>query len=128
MSGKIREFASGATRDTSEDKLCFDGFLSPTVIQCFAKYMHKNRIQSDGSYRDPDNWQKGIPKAAYIDSGWRHFFDWWGETRGLRSKDGIEAALCGLMFNVMGYLHEVLKEKEQTEMSAKMVPTGTKIV
>jgi hypothetical protein len=111
--GIIRKFDTGATRDTSSDKLCFDGFLSPSVLRRFAEYMHKNRVQSDGSLRDPDNWQKGIPLSAYIDSGWRHFFDWWGETRGLRSEDGLEDALCGLMFNVMGYLHEVLKEKEK---------------
>lgn len=30
--------------------------------------------------------------------------------RGYGSGEGIVKGLCGLMFNVMGYLHEVLKE------------------
>ena len=113
--GIKRTFDTGATRDTGEDKLRFDGFLSPSVLLCFAEYMHENRVQSDGSLRDPDNWQKGIPLDVYIDSGWRHFFDWWGETRGLKSADGLKAALCGLMFNTMGYLHEILKEEREDD-------------
>ncbi len=59
--GPKRTFETGATRDTGDDKLKFDGFLSASVIKRYAEYMHKNRIQSDGSLRDPDNWQKGIP-------------------------------------------------------------------
>jgi len=110
--GTKRTFDTGATRDTGDDKLRFDGFLSASVLKRFAEYMHENRVQSDGSLRDPDNWQKGIPLPVYIDSGWRHFFDWWGETRGIKSEDGLEIALCGLMFNTMGYLHELLKQKK----------------
>ena len=110
--GVSREFATGATRDTDVGKLDFEGFLSPRVLEAFAVYMNKNRVQSDGSTRDSDNWQKGIPKSAYMKSAFRHFFDWWKEHRGIPTKDGIESALCGLMFNVMGYLHEYLKDKE----------------
>ena len=44
-------------------------------------------------------------------SGFRHFFDWWKEHRGISTKDGIEEAMMALMFNVMGYAHEYLKEK-----------------
>jgi hypothetical protein len=44
-------------------------------------------------------------------SGWRHFFDWWKEHRGLRSRDGIEDAICALIFNAEGYLHELLKKE-----------------
>jgi hypothetical protein len=51
-------------------------------------------------------------EAAYIKSGWRHFFDWWKEHRGIASRDGIEEALCALMFNAMGYLYEILRNKE----------------
>jgi hypothetical protein len=110
--GKIRTFETGATRDTDEGKLDYDGFLSPLVLQRFAEYMNKHRKQSDGSLRTSDNWKKGITKDAYMKSAWRHFMDWWSEHQKLPSRDGMEEAICALMFNCMGYLHETLKENE----------------
>jgi hypothetical protein len=61
--------------------------------------------------RDSANWTRGIPLDAYMKSGWRHFMDVWQEHRGIETKDGLEAALCALIFNASGYLHEVLKAK-----------------
>lgn len=107
----MRKFETGATRDADNDKLDFEGFLSPLVLQRFAEYMHKHRVQADGSLRDSDNWQKGIPQEAYMKSGWRHFFDWWREHRGIQTKEGIEESICALIFNASGYLHERLKHK-----------------
>lgn len=112
--GQIRQFDTGATRDADTGKLDYEGFLSPLVIKRFAEYMNKHRVQSDGELRDSDNWQKGIPKNAYMKSGWRHFFDWWSEHRGIPSREGTEEALCALIFNAQGYLHEVLKKKESS--------------
>lgn len=109
----MRKFKTGATRDTDADKLDFEGFLSPLVIESYATYLHKHKKQADGNIRDSDNWQKGIPFDVYMKSGWRHFFDVWKEHRGLKSKGGIEDALCGLLFNIMGYLHEYIKTKER---------------
>jgi len=110
--GKIRQFNTGATRDTDAGKNDYEGFFSPLVIQKFGDYMTKHRKQSNGDLRASDNWQKGIPKEAYIKSAWRHFLDVWMEHRGIPSKDGLEEALCALMFNTMGYLYEILKDKE----------------
>lgn len=110
--GMLRIFDTGATRDSDENKIDFEGFFSPLVMERYARYMNSCRTQSDGSLRDSDNWQKGIPKLVYIKSGWRHFFDWWKEHRRIWTKDGIEVALCGLLFNTMGYLHEHLKAKQ----------------
>jgi len=107
----MREFNTGATRDTDVGKPDYEGFLSPLVIERFGRYMDKHRHQADGKVRDTDNWQKGIPKDAYMKSGFRHFVDWWKEHRGISTKDGIEEAMMALMFNVMGYAHEYLKEK-----------------
>lgn len=108
----IRKFNTGATRDTDEGKHDPEGFLSPLVLERYNEYMHKHRKQKDGTLRDSDNWQKGIPKDAYMKSGWRHFLDWWKEHRKLPSRDGLEDAICGVIFNAMGYLHEILNEKE----------------
>ncbi len=107
----MRTFDTGATRDVDQDKYDYEGFLSPLVLERYARYMHKHRTQADGNLRDSDNWQKGMPKTAYMKSGWRHFFDWWSEHRGVPSREGLEDALCALLFNVSGYLLEVLKEK-----------------
>lgn len=109
----MRTFETGATRDADDNKLDFEGFLSPLVVARFAEYMHKNRIQADGKRRDSDNWQKGMPLDCYMKSGWRHFFDWWGAHRFKPANvDGlIEDALCALLFNVQGYLHTLLLQK-----------------
>lgn len=108
----IRRFDTGATRDTDEGKLDYEGFLSPLVLTRFAEYMHKHRKQSDGSLRASDNWQKGIPIEAYMKSMWRHFVDVWRVHRSLPAHD-LEESLCALMFNVQGYLHELLKRAER---------------
>ena len=108
----MRKFKSGATRDTDLGKYDYEGFLSPLVVERFGEYMNKHRKQADGNLRDSDNWQKGIPQSAYIKSAWRHFVDWWKEYRGFKSREGLEDALCALLFNVQGYLHEHLKNKK----------------
>jgi len=109
--GVKREFATGATRDTSENKNEYSGFLSPLVIEMFGNYMTKHRIQSDGSVRSASNWKKGMPLDVYIESMFRHFLDLWKEHEGYKSRDGIEDALCGLYFNIQGYMHEYIKAK-----------------
>ncbi len=110
----MRTFETGATRDTDKNKNDYEGFFSPLVIQCYGDYMNRNRIQADGNLRDSDNWQKGIPKTAYIKSAWRHFLDVWMLHRGYSRAVVIEEALCACLFNLMGYLHELLKEKRNT--------------
>ena len=108
----MRKFPSGATRDNDQNKYDYEGFYNPLVVKRFGQYMDKHRKQADGKLRDSDNWQKGIPKDAYIKSAWRHFMDWWLEHRDYKSREGIEDALCALLFNVQGYLFEILKTKE----------------
>lgn len=107
----MREFETGATRDSDTEKWDYEGFLSPQVLERYARFMHKHRKQSDGKMRDSDNWQKGIPKNVYMKSAWRHFIEWWfGHRAGIDShRDMIEEAICALLFNAMGYLHELLK-------------------
>lgn len=81
--------------------------------------MHKNRVQADGSIRDADNWQKGIPIVAYMKSAYRHFMAVWKTYRlfylGAGDPDEfsrrVEDDLCALKFNVDGMLHEVVRER-----------------
>lgn len=124
----MRTFETGARRDTDLGKLDYEGFLSPLALKRFAQYMNKNRKLADGSLRDSDNWQKGIPQDAYMKSGWRHFFEWWEHHRDVVELDtdaadtALEEALCALLFNVQGYLHEHLKAKRgQAEPAPKLI-------
>lgn len=106
----MRKFETGATRDTDDNKYDYEAFLSPRVLESFAAYMHKNRFQADGTKRDGDNWQKGIPLDAYMKSLFRHFIDIWKAHRGLPAP-AIEESLNALLFNAMGMLHETLKNR-----------------
>lgn len=124
--GTTRRFTTGATRDTGQDKLDFDGFLSPLVLQRFAEYMHKHRHLSDGSLRDSDNWQKGMPLEVYMKSAWRHFFDAWSRHRQMFDLNDQELcdipppevveSLCALLFNIQGYLHVTLQRYDEMEL------------
>ena len=106
----MRSFDTGATRDTAEGKLLYDKFLCPTVLKQFAKFMNMNRLQSDGQLRDGDNWQKGIPMKLYLECLGRHYHEFWTASRDSHhTRTELIGAACGIMFNVMGYLHEWLK-------------------
>lgn len=113
MPNKIRTFDTGATRDTNEDKLDFEGFLSPIVLKKFAIYMNKHRKQSDGTLRESDNWQKLFGKDHYtvcMKSLLDHIMDLWLEHRGFKSRDGIEDALMGSLFNIMAYAYKYFQD------------------
>jgi hypothetical protein len=112
----VRTFSTGANRDTDTGKPDYEGFLCPEVLVAYGRYMHRNRTLNNGEVRASDNWQKGIPKDAYVKSLWRHFMDLWRLHRGKTVTDPKsgrevtkEEACCAIMFNVMGYLHETLK-------------------
>lgn len=113
--GEIRKFETGATRDTSLNKLDFEAFLSPLVLTSFAEYMHEHRKQSDGGLRPGDNWQKGIPRTEYAKSLLRHVIHFWLIHRGHLAFDenGKEVqmipTLHAIVFNAWGYLFELLR-------------------
>lgn len=126
---EIRKFNTGAIRDTDTNKYDYEGFYSPLVIEAFAKYMHKNRFMKDGTTRDSDNWQKGFGdnhKSVCMKSLWRHFMDLWMEHRGHESREGLDDAICGIMFNVMAYYHKVLEEREVKDDNEEEIGTHTK--
>lgn len=117
----VREFGTGATRDLDANKLDFEGFLSPLVLERYAEHMHKARRMPDGSMRESDNWQLGIGRGVYMKSMWRHFFGVWKLHRGLPVTEvvkgetvvkDLETELCALIFNASGMLHEVLKGRD----------------
>lgn len=111
----IRKFNGGATRDTDTGKLDYEGFLSPLVLKRYAQYLNKHRVQSDGNLRDSDNWQSLFGEKHFdicIKSAFRHFVDWWIEHRKCgESENGIEDAICAVIFNAQAYLLKILRDK-----------------
>lgn len=105
---ETRVFESGANRSSEKGKLDYEGFLSPLVLRRYAEYLYGHGTIANGETRASDNWQKGIPITSYMKSLWRHLMALWTGHRGW-TEDDIEDALCGIIFNASGYLHEVLK-------------------
>jgi hypothetical protein len=119
----VRSFGTGAVRsiDTLRDDP--EAYLSPLVIDRFNEYMTKNRTLADGSIREPDNWQLGMPLVTYMKGLWRHMLHLWTRHRGYPVRDpkaaaNIEEDLCAIMFNTQGYLHEVVKARLESEKVA----------
>ena len=140
--GRLRTFASGATRDTATNKIDPEGFLDPLVVVRFSEYMDRHRVQSDGSLRDSDNWQKGFTRPAIMKSLWRHFLDAWLMHRGhspaspdakrhLSEKGfdyALEEILCALLFNVQAYLREVLLRRAYEDANEEPGADGPRVV
>ena len=111
----MRTFETGATRNNDDDRLDYEGFLSPMVLERFAQYMHQHRIQADGKLRDSDNWMRGIPESAYMKSLLRHIMDVWTHHRfPSMAPEDMEDSLCAVLFNTMGLLYEVMKREDAT--------------
>ena len=118
----MRHFESGANRNNDVSKPDYEGCLSPLVLERYAQYMLSHTALEDGTIRDSDNWQKGMPLPAYMKSMWRHFMDTWGKHRRWQTQphpnitsaqsEKLEVALCGVIFNASGYLHELMKAKK----------------
>ena len=106
---RMDSFNTGATRGNDDDKLDYEGFLSPIALKEYATYCHKHRTQVDGKIRASDNWQLGIPIFRYMKSLWRHFMDVWIAYRKWDPTINIKESLCATIFNAHGMLHEILK-------------------
>lgn len=122
----MRTFVTGATRDTSEGKPNYGGYLSSLALRCFGRYMLKHELQADGQRRESGNWKKGIPERVYYESLLRHVLD---DLMALmdgypaREPDTtIEDALCAILFNTQGMLHERIKRTLPKAKHTKPVP------
>lgn len=113
---ETRTFDTGATRDAEKDKPEYGGFFSPAVLRRRAAYMHEHRFMADGSKRASGNWKLGIPLEVYKESLLRHVVEFWSMHEDIKNdlpvdQTAFEDAICAIMFNAEGYLHEVLKEE-----------------
>ncbi len=115
LAKQMRVFDSGATRNVEVDP-DYHGFLSPLALHAYGEYMHRHRLQADGTMRDSDNWQKGIPNDAFVRSLVRHvhdvqlIHDGYGELarRDDRDPNPLLAHLSAALFNIQGLIHNVM--------------------
>lgn len=115
----VRTFTSGATRDQNATKFAYTRHLDPAVLTSFVAYMHKHRIHSDGTPREPDNWKHGFGLPTLMESLGRHFWELWtrhednipfGKMPDYLSDTERKALLeaCnGILFNTMSYMREL---------------------
>ena len=118
--GLLRMSDSGAIRNSDVGKINYQGALSPLVLEAYGKYIEKHSLLPDGTRRNNKNWQNlfGTPeehRQVCIESAWRHFIDLLMDHDGYESRDGIDEALGGLMFNIQAYWFSILKERRENK-------------
>lgn len=111
-----------ATRTASENRYDPEGYLSPLSIERFAEYMQKNQYQADGSKRESDNWQKGMPERRLMQGLWRHFLHLWTRHRGFEPTDvnageDIQEDLCAIIWGAQAMLHQRLVAERENPMT-----------
>lgn len=118
MADLVREFPSGATRSSSENKPDYEGFLHPEVLRMFADYMHKHRFLPNGTVRESDNWQKGIPTEELMKSLLRHVIDLWRMHRKgvhvIRDEEETKRypeQLASILFNTQALMLNYIREE-----------------
>lgn len=147
MTGAIRQFSTGANRNSDNGKLDYEGFNSPLVEKAYAEYLNRHRTLSDGTLRDSDNWQKLFGDKHFdvcMKSGLRHVVDVWLFHRGFpeetvaytevtrfenptkpftideRISLAQKEALCGGIFNLKAYLLKLLQDEKAKSKPADL--------
>ena len=111
---QLREFATGANRNSDEGKHDIEGFVNPLCEESFHFYMHRHRHLENGTLRAADNWQLGIPPKEILKSLTRHFQELRMIERGYSDESGVIEALNAIRFNVEALkLHYLLEEWDE---------------
>src|SRR5215472_385939 len=108
-----RVFDTGADRSSDKGKHHPDRAWSPLVLAEFARYMYEHNTTAATPRRE-DQWQLGFPMDSFVESGTRHWEAFKALAKGFPVFDekgtpvDIVEALDGVIFNVQGYLHQLL--------------------
>jgi len=122
----MRIFDTGATRNVETDP-DYHGFFSPLSMHAYGEYMHAHRLQADGTMRDSNNWQLGMPQDSFVRSLVRHahdvelIHDGYKELArsDVRDPSTLKAHLSAIIFNAQGMLHFLVKEDIEAQREAE---------
>jgi hypothetical protein len=119
----VRQFSSGATRDTDDTKADPEGCFHPLVIKAVSDYMAKHSYLPNGTRRPADNWQKGMPRAQWRKSLERHWLDARLHDKGFpdQARETMVDALCAIIFNAQGRLLEELLGRDLEDIPARRI-------
>lgn len=111
-------FETGAMRDLSEDKLDFEGCLTPELLTAYAEYMRTTGRMANGTLRNTNNWKKGMPIGGYMKSLWRHMVALHAAylsdaTQDEYGGEGEFEAAMAMMFNIQGFVFERIRENPE---------------
>ena len=130
MAEQLRQFPSGANRNSNVGKHDIEAFINPLCDDSFHAYMHKHQQLEDGTTREGDNWQKGIPPVELMKSLTRHFHELRMIERGYGDSDVVEV-LNAIRFNVealkLHYLNEQQK-KWPVEIENQLIHTDEEFI
>jgi len=129
---KMERFNSGATRSNTDERNDPEGFMSALAIERYCEYMTKHRKQADGTIRDSDNWQKGMPFGRALKRMWRHLMHLWIRHRGFNPSDqyaavDMEEDLCAIMFNTNVMLHQLVKKRHEDQIEKDALAMITRL-
>jgi hypothetical protein len=112
MKKTIREFTTGAIRDSDETKEDYCETISWTAFKRYAQYM-TGKKQKYGA----GNFKKGIPITSYEQSLLRHVQKYMENKYEGGLVETQEDHLSALVFNIFGIMHEEerIKKNEQTK-------------
>jgi len=88
-SGNRQSFATGAVRDTADDKPRPD-LVSPFAMERLGEWLRLGAVK----YRER-NWEQGIPVSRCVASLARHLMKY---QQGCRDEDHMAAVMCNAMF------------------------------
>ncbi len=97
----VRQFDTGAIRDTEEDKEDYVETISWSALKRYAQYMtEKKKKYGEG------NFKKGIPASSYERSLVRHLQKYLANKHEGGQTELDQDHLSGMLFNVFGIMHE----------------------
>lgn len=125
----MREFVSGATRDTDNTKPDPEGCFHPLVLKAVSDYMAKHSYLPNGTRRAADNWMKGMPRAVWRKSLERHWLDVKLHDKSFsdQAREPMIDALCAVIFNAQGRLLEELLGRDLPLPKEQRLSTAPKV-
>lgn len=108
----VRAFAGGATRDLDTHKPDIHRFLCPRVLDYYIHHYMMPHQNTAAGRREADNWKGGFGLDVIMASLHRHEWAVWRKwDKGELHTDAALQDLCGVLFNSMAMIREILEAR-----------------